>query len=105
VTVPHPLIESHRHEIEALCRKHKVRALDLFGSAARDGFDPTRSDLDFLVEFLPLKDREHAEAYFGLLDGLREIFGRPVDLVMTRAIRNPYFLKGVNRSRVKLYAA
>jgi predicted nucleotidyltransferase len=101
----HPLVESHRKEIEALCRKRRVRALDLFGSAAREGFDAARSDLDFLVEFLPLKDHEHADAYFGLLEDLRDLFGRPVDLVMTRAIRNPYFLEGVNRSRVKLYAA
>jgi len=101
----HPLVGSRRNEIEALCRKHRVRTLDLFGSAAGEGFDPAASDLDFLVEFLPLREHEHADAYFGLLDDLRELLGRPVDLVMTRAIRNPYFMEGVNRSRVKLYAA
>ena len=105
MTAVHPLVESRSEEIEALCRKHRVRALDLFGSAAREGFDANRSDLDFLVEFLPLGDHEHADAYFGLLDDLRNLFGRPVDLVMLRAVRNPYFLEGVNRSRVKLYAA
>lgn len=105
MAVVHPLVESHRKELETLCRKHSVRTLEIFGSAARDGFDAVTSDLDFLVEFLPLKDREHADAYFGLLEDLRGLFCRPVDLVMTRAIRNPYFLEGVNRSRVKLYAA
>jgi predicted nucleotidyltransferase len=101
----HPLVESRRSELEALCRKHRVRLLELFGSAARGGFDSASSDLDFLVEFLPLGDGEHANAYFGLLDDLRSLYGRPVDLVMTRAIRNPYFLEGANRTRIKLYAA
>ena len=33
-----PLIEQHRTEIEALCRKYGVKRLDLFGSAARGDF-------------------------------------------------------------------
>jgi hypothetical protein len=35
---------------------------------------------------------------------LEELFGRPVDLVMTGAPRNPYFLREVNRTRRPLYA-
>jgi uncharacterized protein len=43
-----------REEIAELCRRHRVRRLALFGSAVGEGFDPERSDLDFLVEFKPL---------------------------------------------------
>ena len=50
-------IASHREELEELCRRFHVRRLDLFGSAASDGFDPARSDLDFLVEFDPTAAR------------------------------------------------
>jgi predicted nucleotidyltransferase len=82
-----------------------VRRLELFGSAAGDRFDPNGSDVDFLVEFQPLADGEHADAYFGLLAALQLLLARPVDLVMTRAIRNPYFLEAIEPTRTLVYAA
>jgi predicted nucleotidyltransferase len=100
-----PLIEQHRTQLDQLCRKHHVKALELFGSATQADFDPTRSDLDFLVEYLPLPDGEHARAFFGLLHDLEDLFHRKIDLVMTRAIRDPYFLHGVNETRRVVYAA
>jgi predicted nucleotidyltransferase len=99
------LIEQHRTELEQLCRKHHVRTLELFGSAAQREFDPTRSDLDFLVEYLPLPEGEHARAFFGLLHDFEDLFHRKIDLVITRAIRDPYFLRGVNETRRVVYAA
>ena len=99
------LIEEKRDELLRLCTKYRVRRLELFGSALTGQFDPDTSDLDFLVEFLPLQPGEYADAYFGLLEGLREVFRRDVDLVMAKAIRNRYFLESINRSRTLLYAA
>ena len=78
---------------------------ELFGSAVSGGFDETRSDLDFLVVFLPLQDGEHADAHFGLLEDLETLFQRPIDLVMTRAIRNRYFAEGIAKTRTTVYAA
>ena len=99
------LIEEKRDWLIRLCAKYRVRRLELFGSALANRFDPRTSDLDFLVEFLPLQPGEYADAYFGLLEALRELFQRNVDLVMTGAIRNRYFLESINRSRTVLYAA
>ena len=99
------VIEDKRAELDELCGKFRVRRLELFGSAADGSFDAATSDLDFLVEFLPLKSGEHFDTYFGLLEALQELFQRRVDLVMTKAIKNPYFLKSFNRMRVPLYAA
>ena len=90
------LIDEKRDGLIRLCVQYRVRRLELFGSAAGEGFDAERSDLDFLVEFDPLEEGEHADAYFGLLEGLEDLFGRPVDLVMTSAIKNPYFLEAIN---------
>jgi predicted nucleotidyltransferase len=100
-----PLIENHRTHLDDLCRRHRVRRLELFGSAADGTFDPARSDLDFLVEFLPLQEGQLAPDYFGLLHDLEDLFHRKIDLVMERAIRNPYFLRGVNQHRRVIYAA
>ena len=101
----HRLIEDKRIELNQLCQRFKVHRLELFGSAVDGSFDPATSDLDFLIEFLELQSGEHFNAYFGLLEALQSLFGRPVDLVMTRAIKNPYFLKSVNQTRTVLYAA
>jgi predicted nucleotidyltransferase len=100
-----PSVAEHRHEIVEVCRRYRVRRLELFGSAAGEHFDRNRSDVDFLVEFEPLADGEHADAYFGLLESLTAILNRPVDLVMIRAIRNPYFLEAIEPTRTLLYAA
>ena len=101
----HPIIASRKHELEELCQRFGVRKLEIFGSAAGERFDPSRSDLDFLVDFDPASPREMADRYFGLLEALETLFSRPIDLVMTAAIRNPYFLQGIQPSRTLLYAA
>jgi predicted nucleotidyltransferase len=99
------IVQHNREAIERLCRRFRVRRLELFGSGAGVEFDPATSDLDFLVEFEELEAGEHADAYFGLLEGLESLFRRRVDLVMVSAVKNPYFLEGIARSRTLLYAA
>lgn len=92
-------------EIAALCRRFHVRRLDLFGSAARGTFDPTRSDLDFVVTFERLHPVARADAWFGLREGLAALFGRPVDLLTAESISNPYLRDSIERTRRVLYAA
>lgn len=98
-------IESQRGALEALCRRYRVRRLELFGSAVGESFDPRSSDLDFLVEFTDLPANGYADAYFGLAEALRELFDRDVDLVVLSAVKNPYFRESIERSRTLLYAA
>ena|SRR5437588_8108098 len=99
------LIEQHRDELAELCRRYHVRTLEVFGSAADGTFDPARSDLDFLVEFLPEASGRIFHGFFDLKEALQALFGRDVDLVMPGAIRNRYFLEAVNRQRKVFYAA
>jgi len=100
-----PEIDDKRDELVAVCRKFGVLRLDLFGSAADGSFDPRRSDLDFLVEFGPPRGTNAFHQFFGFQFALEELFGRKIDLVDTTAMRNPYFIESVNRSRRPLYAA
>lgn len=105
------LSDQLRCAIAALGQKYAVRRLDLIGSALRDDFDPSRSDVDFVVEFAESNPTaatppmNPADRYFGLLLDLEDLLGRPVDLVSYRAIRNPHFRKAVDATRVSLYAA
>jgi len=103
-----PVLEDEREAIAQLCRRHRVSRSEVFGSAAEGGFDPRRSDIDFLVDFGPGADLgPWMSRYFELQEGLEALLGRPVDLVMSSApgLQNPYFLREANRTRRLLYAA
>ena len=99
------LLSQHRSELEALCRRYGVRRLEVFGSVAKGQERSGESDLDFLVEFDSPPPGGYANAYFGLLESLEALYGKPVDLVVASAIRNPFFLQSVEQSRTLLYAA
>lgn len=98
-------IAQHSEQLRDLCRRFHVRRLDVFGSAARADFDPARSDLDFLVEFEVLQPGPYVDAFFGLKEGLEQLFGRSVDLVSAASIHNSYFRESVERTKALLYAA
>lgn len=99
------VLDEKREALNALCADYNVRQLDLFGSATGGAFDPVRSDLDLLVEFDAPMQRNRADQYFGFLEALETLFGRSVDLVQPSSIRNPYFAREVEETRVLLYAA
>ncbi len=89
-----------------LCGRHHVKRLEVFGSATdSERFDVGKSDIDFVVEFEELSPGDHADAYFGLVRDLELTFGRTVDLVERRAIRNPFFLQAIEDTCELLYAA
>jgi uncharacterized protein len=89
-----PEIAQHLDEVRALCEKYRVKRLTIFGSAVKGTFDPAKSDVDFVVEFHADAPREgFGGAYMGLLVDLQDLLGREVDLVMRRAIENPYFVQ------------
>lgn len=92
-----------RDRIDAFCRKWKVLELALFGSVLRDDFRPD-SDVDVLVTF-------ESEAPWSLwdwpamLDELKAIFGRKVDLVEKSAIKNPWRRHTILNSYEVIHAA
>ena len=99
------IVREKTAEVREICQERGVRRLSLFGSAASDSFDPSSSDLDFLVEFEPASPAQHADHYFGLQEDLERLFGRPVELVEPGPIRNPYFRQAVEETQVLVYAA
>jgi predicted nucleotidyltransferase len=92
-------------EVAEICREHGVERLDIFGSAVRSDFDPSSSDLDFIVRFAPPHDRGYADRYMGFAEALEALFGRPVDLLTERSLRNPIFKQNIAADRRTLYGA
>ncbi|MBN1937795.1 MAG: nucleotidyltransferase family protein [Anaerolineae bacterium] len=91
-----------KEEIADFCRRHKVRQIQLFGSALRQDFD-TESDVDVLVEFEP-----DAQVGFMALSRMQrelsELFQRPVDLVPQDGLK-PRIREAVLSSAEVIYAA
>ena len=75
-------------QIEAFCRRNRIRRLALFGSVLRDDFGPN-SDVDVLVEFEP-------DARVGLITPagmeieLSRLLGRKAELHTVKGL-NPRF--------------
>lgn len=97
--------KQYADEMQRLCVRYQVQRLELFGSASTDRHIADQSDLDFVVEFKPEALARYADAYFGLLKALQDLFGCPVDLVVQSAIKNPYFLDSVKATKTSVYEA
>jgi len=97
------LIQQKRGELTRLCRQFKVDRLDLFGSAATGKFDPSSSDLDFVIEFEDRSTPGILNRYLDFAEALELLFGRHVDLLTPRSIRNPYFRQTLDSTKETLY--
>lgn len=89
--------------IREFCRRWKARELCLFGSVLGDDFSPD-SDVDVLIDLTP----GHGFTLYDWLDMIQElegIFGRRVDLVSKRALRNPLRRREILRTAETVYAA
>jgi len=92
-------------EIVALCKKHCVKSISLFGSAAKNEINE-HSDIDFLVEFSDdLQLLDYADNYFLLIEGLELITGRKIDLLTVKSLKNPLLKGEIYKSKIDLYAA
>ncbi len=98
-------ILAKREEIAELCRKHHVRRLSVFGSAARDDFDPATSDVDIIVEFEEVPVSEYSDNKWALHDELVSQFNRKVDLLTWKSVKNRYLLRSIERSQQTIYGA
>ena len=98
-----PRIAIPQKQIEAFCKKWRVREFALFGSVLRDDFRPD-SDIDVLVSFMEDPD-------IGLWDlsemaeELEALYARKVDLVIKEGLNNPFRRKEILERRNFFYSA
>ncbi len=87
-----------------ICLKHKIKTLAVFGSILTDRFND-QSDVDLLVNF-DTTDHEkwdYVTNYFDFQEALEKVFGRKVDLVVEKELKNKYFIANVNRTKQMIY--
>jgi predicted nucleotidyltransferase len=95
-------IETHKKQIQRLCENHKVRTLYAFGSVNSKKFSK-KSDVDLVVDFKIEDPIEYTDNYFDLKFELEKIFDRQVDLLESKAIKNPYLKESIDRTKVLVY--
>ncbi|MBC8116343.1 MAG: nucleotidyltransferase family protein [Candidatus Saccharimonas sp.] len=84
------------------CETWRITELSVFGSILRDDFGPD-SDVDVLVEFDPDAPWD-AWDLLQTREELREMFGRPVDLVEKKCLRNPFRRHAILSTKQVIYA-
>ena len=95
-------LDKYIKEIQALCQKNKVKTLFVFGSALTEGFNE-KSDIDLIVDFNTSDPLDYADNYFNLKFALQELFKRPIDLLESKAMKNPYISRNIDNSKFLIY--
>ena len=96
------MILKHKSKINALCKRHNVLELYVFGSVLTEAFTKD-SDLDLLVRFGDVKLFDYFDNYMDFKDALEEIFKRKVDLIEEHTVKNPVLKRSINKNKLKIY--
>jgi len=96
-------MEIDKKQIEAFCQKWRVKEFSVFGSVLQDSFR-AESDIDVLVDFAA-NAQISLDDWLDMIDELKALFGREVDLVDKQGLRNPFRRHGILTFREVLYAA
>ncbi len=89
-------------KIKALCVKHKVARLFVFGSILTDNYQDS-SDIDLLVDFSGVDLYNYADNYFDFKLSLEKLLKREIDLLEDKAVKNPYIRKSIDSSKRLIY--
>ncbi|MBG7612245.1 nucleotidyltransferase domain-containing protein [Polaribacter sp. BAL334] len=90
------------YAIKNLCDTYRVKRFFVFGSVLRNDFNEN-SDIDFVVDFYEKDPIKYTDLYFDLKENLEKILKRPIDLIEERGIKNSFFKKEVEESKVLIY--
>jgi len=88
--------------IKKLCEQYNVRSFSAFGSVTREDFN-NNSDIDFVVDFNENDPFKYTDLYFQLKEKLEKLLKRHIDLIEERAIKNQFFRKELNETKVLIY--
>lgn len=96
------ILDKNIEVIRAICQKHKVSKLFVFGSVLTKRFKKD-SDVDLVVDFKDVDLYDYADNYFDLKESLEHLLKRNVDLLEEKAIKNPYLRQSIDSSKRLIY--
>lgn len=95
-------LEVHKEEINQLCKQTGVSSLFAFGSVVTGSFSED-SDIDLLVDISDTDPLTYSEKYFHLKFSLEDLLKRKIDLLESRALKNPYLKKNIEETKRLIY--
>jgi predicted nucleotidyltransferase len=101
-----PSVAELRRLLRPFCEKHRIRRLDVFGSAARGAATPA-SDVDLLVTLDEAKPAPPAEL-LEMAGEAEECIGAPVDFVLRHRLEqspNRFAREDILASAICLYGS
>jgi predicted nucleotidyltransferase len=99
----HDRLKVSQDAIAQFCQKWKIVEFALFGSVLRDDFRDD-SDLDVLVVFEEPRDLS-LSAWLDIREEISVLFGRKVDLIQKKLLKNPYSRAEILRTHRVIYAS
>lgn len=97
------VLKTQLPNVISLLKSHQVKRAYAFGSVVKGNFS-LDSDIDLLIAFEEgLDPVKYGELYFNLADELESLLHRSVDLVTEPSLKNPYFIKDINQTKIALY--
>ena len=95
-------IQNKQDKIDKVCKRYHVSLLYIFGSVLTKKFNKD-SDIDFIVYFEQIPILDYADNFFDFISELEKILNRKVDLVSGKAMKNPYFIEEVEKTKQLVY--
>ncbi len=97
-------LDGYIESIQKLCKNYQVKTLYSFGSVNSDEFD-INSDIDLLVDLKAQDPLVYSDNYFNLKFNLEEMLKRPIDLVESKSLKNPYLKNRIDQTKALIYGA
>ena len=92
---------SNQDQVLETCRDFGIRRLEVFGSTVRA--PEAARDVDLLVDFGDRPVKGFSAVFFGFKEKLERVFGKPVDLITSESLVNPYFRQSVESTKQLVY--
>jgi predicted nucleotidyltransferase len=97
-------LQAFHQQIQDICIRYQVKNLYAFGSVTKAPDFNAINDIDLIVAFNQnIKIEDYADYYFDLADSLEELFGKKVDLMTEKPIKNPFLKASIEKSKIKIY--
>ena len=89
-------------QIKSLCKKYDVKRFSAFGSVTREDFNDD-SDIDLIVDFKETDPIKYTDLYFQFKENLENLLQRQIDLIEERGLRNHFFKKELDKTKIQIY--